>query len=262
MRILTILSLLLIVSGVSAHTATPQSTPEMDETTKILLQMRTFNPWAIFLKKDMTAYHIITFTLYDDGRVFYYRQSPDTVLEGQYYTITIDAQDFMSQFDLDALATLDDEYIEKGLMDANTNILKIYLPDAGSYKSIRVYGFAIPDALKLVFDSIFEFITQPHEAAVAWTPRYVWLHLTPPTNQTAVDEKAIVDVDAQFLFGRAFAGQIEYQTPETFADGFSVLLHYDLYMTHLNPRLTWDVVCIRTSDQLWRYSVEVVPFLP
>ncbi|PJF29912.1 MAG: hypothetical protein CUN52_05970 [Phototrophicales bacterium] len=264
MRIPLMLSILFVVIGaVSAHTATPQPTPEPDTHPKILLQMSTFSPWAIMLNKDMTAYYVSLFTLYDDGQVFYYQESPNTLLEGQYYQITVDAQDFMSQFDLAELAVLDNEYIEKGLMDANTNVLKIYLPDTDSYKKIRVYGLTIPDALKRVFDTIFKFVTQPHDEAVVWTPRYVWLHLMPPTNQRTVEEQAIVDVDTQFLFEQAFAGQIEYQTPETLADGFSVLLHYDLYMTHLNPLLNWDKVRIRTSDtQLWRYWVEVVPFLP
>ena len=117
-----------------AQEATPEITPEAEIAPKILIQMNILNPWAI-MNRNMTEYNTTTFTLYEDGTVIYYAWDAET-RESNYYTVTIDADEFTAQFDLVELATLNDSHTEENLMDANTNILKIYIPETDDYKTI------------------------------------------------------------------------------------------------------------------------------
>lgn len=261
MRILIALSLfLVVVGGVFAQEATPETTPEATVMPKMLIQMNTLNPWAI-MSGNMAEYNTTTFTLYDDGTAIYYAWDAET-RESHYYTVTIDADEFMAEFDLEVLATLDESYVQENLMDANTDILKIYIPTTESYKTISVYGYEIPDSLMLVLNTIWRFIRADHEEAVLWTPRFVWLHLFPETNLTFLDEALVVDVPLNFLFYDAFAGQVKFYTPETLADGFRVLLWYNIYADELMPLLDGKMYIRTSRSQVWRYSVEVVSFLP
>lgn len=258
--ILAICIFLVSFGGVFAQEATPETTPSAEIAPQILIQMNTLNPWAI-MNGNMTEYNTTTFTLYADGTVIYYAWDAET-RESNYYTVTIDADEFVAQFDFTELATLNDKYTEENLMDANTNILKMYIPETDSYKTIDVYGYDIPDSLKLILDTIWRFTRAEHEDAILWTPRFVWIHLFPETNLTFLDETLVADVDLNFLFYEAFAGQVQLNTPETVADGLKVMLWYDLYASELLPLLDGKMYIRTSRSQVWYYSVEVVSFLP
>ncbi|MCL4252529.1 MAG: hypothetical protein KJ043_01970 [Anaerolineae bacterium] len=254
--ILAMCIFLLTFGGVFAQ----ETTPPAEIAPQILIQMNTLNPWAI-MNGNMTEYNTTTFTLYDDGTVIYYAWDADT-RESNYYTVTIDADEFMAQFDLAELATLDDKYTEENLMDASTNILKIYIPETDDYKTIDVYGYDIPDSLQLLLDTIWDFTRAEHEDALLWTPRFVWIHLFPETDLTFLDESLVADVELDFLFEEAFAGQVEMNTPETLEDGLKVMLWYDIYFAELAPLLDGKMYIRTSRTQVWYYSVEVVSFLP
>lgn len=258
--ILAMCIFLLTFGGVFAQEATPETTPPAEIAPQILIQMNTLNPWAI-MNGNMTEYNTTTFTLYDDGTVIYYAWDAET-RESNYYTVTIDADEFMAQFDLAELATLDDKYTEENLMDASTNILKIYILETDDYKTIDVYGYDIPDSLKLILDTIWDFTRAEHEDAILWTPRFVWVNLFPETNLTFLDESLVADVSLDFLFHEAFAGQVQLNTPETLEDGLKVMLWYDLYASELLPLLDGKMYIRTSRSQVWYYSVEVVSFLP
>lgn len=258
--ILAMCIFLVTFGGVFAQEATPETTPPAEIAPQILIQMNTLNPWAI-MNGNMTEYNTTTFTLYEDGTVIYYAWDAET-RESNYYAVTIDADEFMAQFDLAELATLNDSYTEENLMDANTDILKMYIPETDSYKTISVYGYDIPDSLQLVLGTIWDFTRAEHEDAVLWTPRFVWLELIPETNLTFLDESRVADVELDFLFEEAFAGQVELTTPETLADGLRVMLWYDIYFAELAPLLDGKIYIRTSRSQVWFYSVEVVSFLP
>ncbi|HRF94658.1 MAG TPA: hypothetical protein PLZ51_05685, partial [Aggregatilineales bacterium] len=73
--ILALLISFCLTGSVFAQTPSPETTPPAYTPQKLLLEVNTFNPWAIMMD-DMTKYQVVTFSLYDDGLLIYYGVNP------------------------------------------------------------------------------------------------------------------------------------------------------------------------------------------
>ncbi|HRF94659.1 MAG TPA: hypothetical protein PLZ51_05690, partial [Aggregatilineales bacterium] len=176
--------------------------------------------------------------------------------------LVVDAQAFMAQFDMAELETLDDAYIEDGLMDATTTILEFYVPATDSYKTIEVYGYDNPDSIDALITIIYDFAETPHEDAVQWTPQYVFLHIVSVEGFNRIDERAVLDVEHAFLFDEALVA-VELKSPEELLEGVDLILDYQIAAEKLLPLLTSDIMYIRTApNRVWRYWAEIVPYMP
>ncbi|MCU0482275.1 MAG: hypothetical protein MUE54_13865 [Anaerolineae bacterium] len=210
----------------------------------------------------MLNYNIPNFVLYDNGLVIYYGESPEDEGEYQYYSVNVDVESVMEQFDLAEFATFEDEYIEQDLMDANTIYLTFYIPETDTNKTIQIYGYDMPDSLQTIINTLYEFVETPRDDAELFTPNYVRLHLVPATDVALIREDDMVDIDLLYLL-EDLASALELKNPDTLEDGLELLIDYERFVAELDPLLGFDIPYIRTSrPQVWRYWVEIIPFLP
>jgi hypothetical protein len=263
MRHFLILFICFLTTGsVFAQTESPETTPEPVTAPKIFIQMNTLNPWAIMSNDSMLNYNIPHFTLYDDGLLIYYGVSPENPNEYHYYSMTVDVELFMAQFDLNEFSTFADEYIEQNLMDANTIYLTFYIPQTDTNKTVQIYGYDIPNNLQTIINTLYEFVETPHDDAQIFVPNYVLLHLVPITDLALIREDEMVDIDLLYLL-EDLAIALELKSSDALADGLELLIDYERFVAELDPLLGFDKPYIRTSrPQVWRYWVEIIPFLP